>query len=230
MAYYYPDVLGKDSWFYIVTHFFGSQYIAKRCGMKIAELKDYVFSWDGKDSTLEHALFCSGAMLDASIGDELFVSPSYQMCKGSYRICKQRLPIKDLIRFLNDVSLGGDITFGDFLSVEHIQDRVFVFAHFQFKHTHLIEIDSSWGSSDNIEELLDKKLLGFQGSSVLSSLSLTILEVLIETFDNLDNPQDYYRAVNDLHDWANRFEYAYPFIKRQVCKEPDFFLGTCYTA
>lgn len=194
--------------------------------MTVSDLREYVFSWDGDDNILEHALFCASGELATSLADELYVKPSYHTCNGSYRLCRQRLPLRDLVDFLGEVSGGGDVNFGDFLCVEIIDDRVFILAHRRFESTHLFEVDAKWINFNNITELLKAKLFGFQGESVLSPLSLTILSTLVADFKNVDNPQDYYKIVDLLHSWANQFEYHYRFIKDQLSKEPSFFYGS----
>lgn len=196
--------------------------------MKVADLREYVFSWDGRDNMLEHALFCSGGKLEISLDDEIYPTPSYQVCNGSYRFCKQRLPIKDLVDFLEQVSGGGDINCGDFLCIETIDDRVFALAHRQYEGTHIFEIDKKWVNFEKITPQLSKRLLGFQGESILSPLSLTILASIIVEFDHIDNPQDYYKAVDILHTWANLFEYNHRFVRKQLKKDPDFFYGSDY--
>lgn len=107
---------------------FGAKYVAERCGVTIKSLRDSVFAASLDLDYLEQVIFCCGAKFAASIDDELFVQPDYSVCPGSFRHCKGRQTIRSFISFLNEVSGGGDINDGDFLTTIKFEDRVFVFA------------------------------------------------------------------------------------------------------
>lgn len=230
MAYYDPKQLANEIWFYIETHYFGAKYIAQRCETTVAELKKRIYDWDENHESIEHALFCAGCEFQVSIADELYIMPSLEVCKGSYRHYRSRQSINSVIQFLNDVTGGGDVNCDDFYSIECVDDRLFIFAHRLFSGTHLIEINENCILYNNIEEKLTKQTSGFQGVSVLSSLSKFILTSIIYEFDKVDNSntQDYYKAVDNLHFWANQFDYNYGFIKRKSEEDKMFFMLSDY--
>jgi hypothetical protein len=203
---YFQPVLSKEIWFYIESHFYGTKYIAGRCGITVKSLRERVFNDTLDLDYLEHALFCCGAKYAASISGELFIQPDYSVCLGSFRHCKGRQSIRSFIPFLNEVSGGGDINDGDFLTTIKFNDRVFVFCHQQYQHTHIIEVHPSCKGRDNLEALLDKNLCNYETQSNLSPLSLKVLETMIISFDGIVNGQDYYKAVSNLHYWANHLE------------------------
>ncbi|MBL0710332.1 MAG: hypothetical protein JJV99_04890 [Colwellia sp.] len=204
--FYFQPVLSKEIWFYIESHFYGAKHIAERCGITIKSLRESVFNESLDLDYLENVLFCCGAKFAVSINDELFVQPDYSVCPGSFRHCKGRQSIRNFIPFLSEVSGGGDINDGDFLTTIKFEDRVFIFCHQQYQNTHIIEVHPGCKSRDNLEGLLDKSLCNYQTQSNLSPLSLKVLETMFISFDGTVNRHDYYEAVSNLHSWANHLE------------------------
>lgn len=154
-----------------------------------------------------------------SITEELFVQSDYSVCSGSFRHCKGRQSIRSFISFLNEVSGGGDINDGDFLTTIKFEDRVFVFCHQQYQYTHIIEVHPCCKSRENLEAFLDKNLCNYQTQSNLTPLSLKVLETILTSFDGVVNSHDYYKAISNLHDWANHLEHRadrQPNIKRTL--------------
>lgn len=216
---YYQPALSREIWFYIETHFFGAKYVAERCGVTIKSLRDSVFAASLDLDYLEQVIFCCGAKFAASIDDELFVQPDYSVCPGSFRHCKGRQSMRNYFQFLNEVSGGGDINDGDFLTTINIEDRVFVFCHQQYQHTHIIEVHQGCKSLDNLELTLEKNLCNYQIQSNLSSLSVKVIETMILSFDVIVNRHDYYTTVSNLHYWANHLELSsdiQPKLKRTL--------------
>ncbi|WP_024608502.1 hypothetical protein [Pseudoalteromonas sp. TAB23] len=203
---YFQPALSKEIWFYIESHFHGAKYVAQRCGITIKSLRELVFNDNLDLDYLEHVLFLCGAKYAISITEELFIQPDYSVCLGSFRHCKGRQSIRSFIPFLNEVSGGGDINDGDFLTTIKFKDRVFVLSHQQYQHTHIIEVHPCCKGLDNIEALLDKNLCNYQTQNNLSPLSLKVLETKIISFDDIVNRHDYYKTVSNLHYWANHLE------------------------
>ena len=226
MSHYYPEELAKEMWFYISTHFFGAKYVAGRCNITSTALRDRVFSWDGKYESVEHALICAGCDLEESVAEELYIAPISEAGRGSYRHCKQRQSAQGIIKFLSDVSCGGDVNYGDFLSLEELNGRLFILSHQQFSNTHIIEVDQSWVGYDKLAETLNKQLCNFQGQSVLSPLSLKLLESIVAQFDSAEECNDYYRALDNMHSWANHFEYHHKYIQKMLKENTTFFWNT----
>ena len=203
---YFQPALSREIWFYIETHFYGAKYVAERCAVTIKSLRESVFDGSLDLDYLEHVLFASGAKFGVSMSEELFVLPDYTVCPGSFRHCKGRQTIRSFISFLNEVSGGGDINDGDFLTTIKFEDRVFVFCHQQSQYTHIIEVHPCCKSRDNLEAFLEKNLCNYQAQSNLSPLSITVLETMLLSFDNLINRHDYATTVSNLHYWANYLE------------------------
>lgn len=203
---YFKPVLSKEIWFYIESHFLGSKGVAERCGITIKSLREYVFNENLDLDYLEHVLFCCEAKYAVSITEELFVQPDYSVCSGNFRHCKGRQSIRNYIQFLSEVSGGGDINEGDFLTTIKFEDRVFIFCHQQYQYTHIIEVHPCCKSSENLETFLDKNLFNYQTQSNLSPLSLKVLETILTSFDGIVNRHDYYKTVSNLHYWANHLE------------------------
>jgi hypothetical protein len=221
ISYFQPN-LSKEIWFYIESHFYGAKYVAERCGITIKSLRESVFNENLDLDYLEHVLFCCGAKFAVSINKELFVQPDYSVCAGSFRHCKGRQSIRSFIPFLNEVSGGGDINEGDFLTTIQFEDRVFVFSHQQYQHTHIVEVHPSCKGRDNLVVLLDKSLCNYQTEINLSPLSLKLLETMFISFDYIENRKDYYTKVSNLHYWANSLELSadvQPKMKRTLAFE-----------
>lgn len=219
---YFQPTLSREIWFYIETHFYGAKYVAERCGVTIKSLRESVFAASLDLDYLERVIFCCGTKFAVSISDELFVQPDYSVCPGSFRHCKGRQTIRSFISFLNEVSGGGDINDGDFLTTIKFEDRVFVFCHQQSQYTHIIEVHPCCKSRDNLEAFLEKNLCNYQTQSNLSPLSLKVLETMITSFDGIVNRHDYYETVSNLHYWANHFELksdVQPNLKRTLAFE-----------
>ncbi|WP_064663923.1 hypothetical protein [Pseudoalteromonas sp. MQS005] len=204
---YFQPALSREIWFYIETHFYGAKYVAERCGVTIKSLRESVFAASLDLDYLERVIFCCGAKFALSISDELFVQPDYSVCSGSFRHCKGRQSIRNCIPFLSEASGGGDINEGDFLTTLKFENRVFVFCHQQYQHTHVIEVHPCCKSRKNLEAFLDKNLCNYQKQSNLSPLSLRVLETMILSFDDIFNRHEYSKAVLNLHDWANHLEH-----------------------
>lgn len=216
---YFQPVLSKEIWFYIESHFLGAKGVAERCGITIKALRECVFNENLDLDYLEHILFCCSAKYGVSITEELFVQSDYSVCSGSFRYCKGRQSIRNYIPFLSETSGGGDINEGDFLTTLKFEDRVFIFCHQQYQHTHVIEVHPCCKSRKNLEAFLDKNLCNYQTQSNLSPLSLRVLETMILSFDDIFNRHEYSKAVLNLHDWANHLEHRadiQPNLKRTL--------------
>ncbi|MDC9563380.1 MULTISPECIES: hypothetical protein [unclassified Pseudoalteromonas] len=203
---YFQHALSREIWFYIETHFYGAKYVAERCAVTIKSLRESVFDGSLDLDYLDHVLFAAGAKFGVSLSEELFVQPDYTVCPGSFRHCKGRQTIRSFISFLNEVSGGGDINDGDFLTTIKFEDRVFVFCHQQSQYTHIIEVHPCCKSRENLETFLEKNLCNYQAQSNLSPLSIKVLETMLLSFDNLINRHDYATTVSNLHYWANHLE------------------------
>lgn len=219
---YFQPALSQEIWFYIETHFFGAKYVAERCGVTIKFLRESVFDASLDLDYLGRVIFCCGAKFAVSISNELFVQPDYSVCSGGFRHCKGRQSIRSFISFLNEVSGGGDINDGDFLTTINFKDRVFVFCHQQYQYTHIIEVHPCCKSRENLEDFLNKNLCNYQTQNNLSPLSLKVLEAMLKSFDGIVNRHDYYESVSNLHHWANHFELksdVQPNLKRALAFE-----------
>lgn len=222
MATYTPQVLANEIWFYISTHYFGQKYIAERTGITVKNLKERVYDWDGTLESIDFPMLMSGSRLEVSIADEVYTKPSTAFCNGSFRHLRQRMPTKDLINFLSDLTGGGDINCDDFFCLEYIEERCFIYVH--RCSTHVIEVHPDWFAFNDIEIILINSDLKFQGKNILSKASHPIFTYLINKFSLQDTAQEYYKKIDELNYHSGSFEYKYSFVIRKNKEDPHFFI------
>lgn len=208
MTQYFSRDFTEQAWVYITTHRFGQKYIAERCGIKVKELRE-IIAESNDPRLLNDILFYSGAKVDVSIVDELFVAPSCSVCCGSYRIIKQRMSINTLVSLCNDFTEGGDINDGDVFRLFEVSNRRFVIVYRDFE-VFVIEVDRTWIHFDKTKEILIKQTCNFQENDVFSALAKAVLIQFIADIDHVKTPQEYYGFIERLAYLAMSFEDALP--------------------
>ena len=206
------DGFSKSAWLYINTYIFGAKYIANRCGLTVSELKDKVNNCT-ESIQLEKALFYAGARVDVTtISNELFVSPSDALCRGSYRHISKRLSMNSLITLCEDLTGGGDICEGDIYRIIEVCDKKLILIHHSC-NTHVIEIDKNWLHYLKLESILEKYTCNLQVEDEISPANIASIKYFIQSLNSLTSANDYYRLIDYFNDCASGFVTG-TFIKR----------------
>tara|TARA_Y100001970_G_scaffold294258_1_gene449326 strand:+ start:18414 stop:19058 length:645 start_codon:yes stop_codon:yes gene_type:complete len=208
MTQYFSSDFTEQAWIYISTHRFGQKYIAERCGMKVQKLKS-VIEESNDPRLLDDILFYSGAKINVSIVDELFVTPNFSVCSGSYRLIKQRMSINTLVSLCNDFTAGGDINDGDVFRLLDVSKRRFVIIYRDF-NVFVIEVDRTWIHFEKVNEILIKQTCNFQENGVFSALAKAVLIQFVSDVDHVQTPQQYYGVIDRLAYLAMSFEETLP--------------------